>query len=206
MRNHSYKNYGLAGLFSLACLFFPLQAQAISLEFVPPNQTVDVNDIVMVDIVVTGLEVGGINQIVSSFDLDVTYNPLVLTATSFTYSSALDTGTFGDLPNDPPLFLNGGVTFITNASLESDADLQLAQGDSVTLGTLFFQAIDSGPSTLDFGFASLGGTNFSLLDFSKGTGNVTVRQPTQNPIPEPSTMLLMGTGSLGLLAWRRWKK
>ena len=207
MRNHSFQNYWLAGAFALSCLFFPLQAQAvstISLNFDPANQTVNMNDTVMVDIVVAGLE--DFMQIVSAFNLNVMYDPSVLTATNFSYGTGLDLGINGS-SQLPPIFSTPGVASqLAEFSIESDSDLQTAQGNTVTLGTLSFLAIGPGTSTLTFSKAELVGTGNVFLDFSEGTGNVTVCQPTPDPIPEPSTLLLMATGSMGLLAWRRWKK
>ena len=52
--------------------------QAIQLSFEPSAQTRDIGDPVSVDVVVSGLETGAAHEIVSAYDLDVTWNPAIL--------------------------------------------------------------------------------------------------------------------------------
>ncbi len=44
----------------------------------PPSQTVEVGQPVTVDLLITGLEATGVQDIVSAFDLDVRYDPAIL--------------------------------------------------------------------------------------------------------------------------------
>jgi len=51
------------------------------------------------------------------------------------------------------------------------------------------------------GFFIAGDDSGSPLSF--GMGSWTFRTTGNNPIPEPSTMILLGTGFAGIIAWRR---
>ena len=184
-------------LTSLVVLVWAISSHAISLDFVPANQTVVVGTPVTVDVVISGLNAA--NEIVSAFDLDVTYDSNILSATNVTFG--LDLG-------DPSLFeaLTGfslsspGIVDFSELSLLSDADLALLQGDSVTLATLRFDSIGVGPSALNFvldQFNDVKGRNNQILPLTVGTGNIAVA-----PIPEPSTMFLLGSGLAGLVGMR----
>ncbi len=99
-----------------------------------------------VDVVVSGLS--SANEIVAAFDLDVTYDPSILTATGVT---------FGTLLGDPALFeADNGVVLTSGRidfwalSLLSDADLVLLQPDSFSLATFSFQTLGAGTTDLLF--------------------------------------------------------
>ena len=185
-------------LTSLVVLVWAISSHAILLDFVPANQTVVVGNPLTVDVVISGLDAA--NEIVSAFDLDVTYDSSILSATNVTFG--LDLG-------DPSIFealtdftlLSPGVVDFAELSLLSDTDLASLQGDSVTLATLAFDAVEIGQSTLNFGGAppinDVKGRNNEILPLTVGTGNVAVA-----PIPEPSTMFLFGSGLAGLVGMR----
>ena len=71
-------------------------AWAVSLDFVPATQTVQLSDLVMVDVVISGLNAGG-DDSVGDFDLDVTYDASLLTASGVTFGTELGDGFFTSL-------------------------------------------------------------------------------------------------------------
>ncbi len=183
-------------------------AWAILIEFQPAAQMVEVGDSLGVDIVVSGLS--DAREIVSAYNLDVTYDASVLTATGVTLGLFLgsDPSCF-DLPLPPCSFTltTPGVVNLAEVSLLGDAELADLQSDSVILATLLFDALAEGMSTLDFlSFDELGidvtGRAIDLepqrLQFSDvGTGTVTVG------VPEPGTLWLLVTGLvLIVFSWR----
>jgi len=134
---------------------------------------------------------------VGAFDLSVSFNPAVLSATGVT---------FGSLLGDPLLFealtgsliFSGSVDFF-EVSLLTPAELDALQTVSFTLATLSFNAVGLGTTGLSFvpgvaGFAVSDGFG-DPLSITANDGSVDV------VAPEPGTLLLLGAG-LGVLAIR----
>ena len=71
----------------LALGFYQAPAAAISIGFQPVAQTINGGDAFTVDVVVSGLT--SVSEIVSAFDLDVTYDPSILATTGITFSNLL---------------------------------------------------------------------------------------------------------------------
>jgi hypothetical protein len=177
----------LAGVATVA--WTQTAAASISIGFSPaPPGTVTSGDLFTVDIIVSGLQSDGLDEIVSAFDLDVTFDPAVLDTTSWSFDSTPFGGAanvlFGDLTFP-------GVKDIWAVSLVPDADLAALQGDSVVLGTLGFTAIADGPVAL--------GLYWDEFNDVKGRNNQVII-PT---VPEPATVLLFGLGLAGAALTRR---
>ncbi len=193
------KLYVIAILFGASCLLVP-SAQAISLDFVPASQEVVVGTSVSVDIVISGLDLAG--EIVSAFDLDVTYDSTVLQATGVTFGTSLGDPFFFDVVEDSDTSTAGVVDFAALSFL-SNLDLADLQGDSVTLATLSFDSIGVGTSSLAFILNALNDVKgldpFIPLTLTTGTGSVTA-------VPEPGTILLFASGLGGLAGLRIWQK
>lgn len=129
----------------------------------------------------------------------------------YTYNLTLD--------NHLTFFIPGGFTLsglsgVTNASLSGELDrifdIVFQNATTVTVGTLFnasynFRDIPYSIGTLTLtSLASPGLTDFSILD-SHGIFLGTVTGPDVAPIPEPSSLMLLGSGIFGLAAVVRRK-
>ncbi len=176
---------------------------AIDISIVPVSQTVDVGDPVSVDVVVSGLEAGILDEIVSSFDLNITYAAAIVMATGVTYGT--DLGPVS-LQSTPDLTTPGLVANLIEVSLELDDDLAAQQGDSVTLLTINFTALAVGisPVRIDFNFPQeVVGRNALVLNLNVNNGQIIVG--TQD-VPEPGTVVLLGSGVLGLFGYGWWRR
>jgi len=176
--------------------FWSTPASALNINFVPGFQTVSPGDTFALDIVVSGLEAVTPNEIVSAYDLDVTYNSSLFTATGVTFGSLLGLS----LQNSSLATL--GLVDLAEVSLESDAALGALQGDSVTLATLAFKA-SGGQGTGNFNFVfnatnDVKGNGAAVLDLSPGTAAVQV-----GATPEPGTLVLLASGLVGLVLHQR---
>lgn len=173
-------------------------AAAATIGFEPTSQTVDLGDPVSVDIVVSDL--GG--EIVSAYDLDILYDPGVLSAVQVSFGSGLgDPAAFEVLESSD--LGTPGVVDLAQLSLLSDAELLALQGgDEVLLATLSFGTVAPGTTSLAFAFDAVNdikGANAQVLDVIDEAGSVEVSGAV---IPEPSAALLFGIGSV-LIGWRR---
>jgi hypothetical protein len=177
-----------AGL-ALGCYQVPAEA-ALSIGFQPFAKTINGGDAFSVDVVVSGLS--SASEIVSAFDLDVTYDASILSATGVTFNTLL---------GDPVLFETDNGAVLTSGRIDfwglsflSDGDLLLLQPDSFSLATLSFQAIGTGMTALLFDPNTPPGIDVkgllaSRLDLDASTASVTV-----TPVPTPPAIWLFLSG------------
>ena len=178
------------------------------LSIVPAQSSVALNGLVTVDIVISGLT--GVNEIVSGFDLNVSFNTGVLSWRTIDLTPAtIALGGSGNVllafdADDSDGKIGGDMT-----SFLADDDLDALQGDSFTLMSLQFEGVQNGVSFLDFGadpdferlvtgrleasgIAGVLNLQYTGACVAVGTGSC-----TQNPIPEPATFGLAGLALLG---------
>ncbi|WP_353403600.1 hypothetical protein [Duganella hordei] len=161
----------------------------------------------LIDIVISGLQSGGVNTLLGAFDLSLTYNPLLVNLSTGAPSS-LGSG-LGD-PTDPLQVIKGanasvpGVfEFFEVSLLEESAStcvictgpyLADLQSDSFTLATLSFYA----PSLVGAPFAAFGLDAGSAI-FGDAAGNpiagIQVQRELIVDIPEPNPCLLFALGA-----------
>lgn len=166
-------------------------AQAITLSVEPSAVTgVMIGDTFDVDIVVSDLA----GEIVSAFDLNLSYDPGVVTATGAAFGSLLGDPDPGAFETFTDAVLDPGNVNLAQLSLLSDADLAAMQPDSFALATISFEVTGPGSTRLEFtggaiGFIDLKGRNALVLDVLPEGGLV-------SPIPEPTSGLLFALGAL----------
>jgi hypothetical protein len=182
--------FGLA--VALSGLLGTPPARAISLDFVPASQTVGTGPL-SVDVAVSGLG-AGIPPSVGAFDLDVSFDPLVLAPISVTFGSFLGDVTLGEALTS--FTLSPGVVDLAEVSLLLPVELDALQPASFTLATLAFNTLSTGTSPLTFSQALVDDAFAVRVAADPSNGNVTVE--ATGPVPRPSGLLLLGWG---LAAW-----
>lgn len=195
------KSFWLGVLLGLFGLWQVTPSFALSLGFVPPAQTVPLGTSVAVDVVISGLEDAGMDEIVSAYDLDIIFDESIIAPTGLIFGSSL---TISLQAFD--LFLAPGVIDVAEVSLEDDATLATQQGDSITLFTLLFDTVRAGTTPLEIilnDFNDVKGRDAEILPLDPSSGVITV---TSSAVPEPGTFVLLGTGFLGLLGYTLRKR
>lgn len=166
------------------------------LSFSPSSQAVALGNQVSVSAVLSGLEAGGLNEALTAFDITVSFDSSILSAST---PSVLTTP-FGSSPILNTSVASGQVQW-SLVSLETDAFLQALQGDSVTLGTLTFNTLTIGISPLTFSYNDLTGVGGGFLEHSLDVGSINVVRF----IPEPAAIILIALGALGIAGEKRRK-
>jgi len=187
--------------FSMIGLFSSGPAAAMQLSFAPSSQTINQGGTASVDIIATLAA----NEIVAAYDLDVAYDPLIVTATAVAFGTMLG----GPVDSLQGAIGTSGLVDLWELSFLPDTDLALLQGAGpITLATLFFSGDNPGTSPLSFINYGQGGNDIKgaenipydspILD----DGSITVRGGGP-PVPIPAAFWLFCTGLMGLIGLRR---
>ena len=196
--------YKILCLLLLASLSFHAQATPI-LSFDPTDQQVELGGSVSVDLRISDLG----DDILTGFDIDVSFDDAILGFDSFAFGTGLDVFLLG--ANFTDVFEFGGTVNVFELSFDSDEDLMDFQPNDFVLGTFTFTALMLGTSSLDVTFSLLSGQfEFDpLLGFDVPKelfadvegGSIEVVS-----VPEPGTLALLSIGLAGMGLARGKKK
>ena len=184
----------------VAALFVPAKTEAVPLvSLVPSFQSGDIGDTFSVDLVISGLE----GATVGGFDMDIAFNSAILGNASVVFGNGLGPAiTISDIA--------GGTIDLFQLSMLSlfgfnDQLLALQGGSSFTLATLTFLGQANGLSPLTITQAIFADGDGNALQVGTANGSIQIGDVT--PVPEPGTMLLLGSGAVAAaLRHRRQKR
>lgn len=170
-------------------------AYAIAIEVAPSTQDVSLGTTANVEINISGLG-DGTAPSVGSFDLDLVFDPGILSFNNITFGDQLDILGSGSITGVDSSVL--GVVSALEVSLDSISDLNNLQLPSFTLATISFNTLAAGTSALSLSLTALSDASGNPLSatLQNGTINVTT-------VPEPATWLLFGVGLLAMFRMSR---
>lgn len=188
------KNRLIAAIGTALAICLALPASATTISFSPSSQSVNVGSTTTVDLIIYGLGDGAAPSL-GTFDLDIGFDSSILSFNSATFGNQLDLFGLGAINS---VTLGVGTINLFELSLESVADLDSLQTGAFTLATLSFTAISDGSSPLSISVNALGDAVGDPLQAELVAGNINSIRNV-NAVPEPSILLLVGIGMLGMI-------
>ena len=125
-------------LVTLSVLMLLEPVNAVTLDLLPDTQSVTVGQPVSIDVQISELG-NGTPPSVGGFNLELNYDPTVLTFNDLTFSGLIDLSNFGTQSIDSS---TPGTLLFGEVSLDIPEDLNTAQPDTFTLANIDAAAIE----------------------------------------------------------------
>jgi hypothetical protein len=193
------RNHALVASFLIVGLSAVSTQAALTIGFVPTNQTVPLGSNPQVDLVATFDAIPSPAERLGGWDLILSYDASIVSFTSASFGTAL---------GNSLTWVTPGVSLVSLGEISLDSPVP-AQPLSFTLATLTFSADSVGFSdlllTVGQGGLTTGGTPGGLTnngipprlitDAVLNSGRITVRQPTQG-VPEGGNLAIVALPTL----------
>ncbi len=170
-------------------------AQTVSVDLLPAAQEVVLGDSVDVDLVISGLGAFAPPSL-GVFDLDIMFDPAILSFQSAVFGDELDHSGLGSITQVLPGVMNINMFEL---SLDNAADLDALQPGSFKLATLTLDAVAVGTSSLTLSIHALGDADGERLEAAPGRSQVTVIADTVLPNCNGVSATLVGTDKDNIL-------
>lgn len=163
---------GLSLLFLLAVG----QSKATALTMSTTSSNPIIGNTVDVELNVADLDDGTADS-VGAYDVNIAFDPSILSYNSVTFGNQLDLGIFGSIKSVDDSGIATGTLNIAESSLEDPVVLDSSQAPDFTLATITFDTIAVGPSQITPSIVSFGdaaGDPLAVDTLSSGTVAVAV--------------------------------
>jgi hypothetical protein len=186
---------------ALALSFTAVRAEAASIALQPAAQIVSPGDSVVLDLMASGFGAA----VLGDYDLDISFDPTVLTLGSFAVSGALGSIAGGEALDFSVGVVSPGLLNLSVISTLTAAQLDVLQGASFSLASLGFTVgpLAPGSSTVvaiaavnAFGDGS--GSRLTIDGLQSASLAGPAGPPGTTPVPEPTTWILCASGLAAL--------
>lgn len=183
-------------LLASLCIGTCSSALAATVSLVPSTSAVEVGATVALELRVSDVGSNGLG----TFDLDVLFDPALVTLSGVTYGSGLDVLGLGSLQ-----FATASADAVNlfELSLDSAAELLALQLDSFVLATLNFVGVTPGSAVFALSLNALGDAYGDSLSASLVDAAVTILAPSPSTVSEPAPYALLSAALAALALSRR---